>query len=127
MNEWVERRTAVEAMAARVALGCWLAMPQVPWWQAIGRRAEAQVPASVVGAVHLVAQTRASRDDVQREALGRLTAEVIEDLCGADAPPRAWDELSRQLEVLSAGYPQGSLLRDATEDLRRRVLARLRQ
>lgn len=132
MNEQSQRAFALDSMAAKVALASWLGDHVTPWWLALTAGPKAQVSASLVGAVHLMAQTKSARDDVQREALGRLMAEVVDVFCGADRarpgpPPPSWGELVYQLGVLAEGYPEGSLLRDATVDLSRRVLARLRE
>lgn len=132
MNEQSQRASVLDSMAAKVALGSWLGDHVTPWWMALTAGPKVQVSASLVGAVHLMAQTKSARDDVQREALGRLMAEVVDDFCSADRtrqgpPPPSWGELVYQLAVLADGYPEGSLLRDATVDLSRRVLARMRE
>lgn len=132
MNEQSQRAVALDSMAAKVALGSWLDDHVTPWWVALTAGPKAQVSASLVGAVHLMAQAKSTRDEVQREALGRLMAEVVDGFCDAGRsrpgpPPPSWGELVFQLGVLAEGYPEGSLLRDATVDLSRRVLARMRE
>lgn len=132
MNEQSQQAVALDSMAAKIALGSWLDDHVTPWWAALTAGPKAEVSASLVGAVHLMAQTKSARDDVQREALGRLMAEVVDEFCATGRgrpgpPPPSWGELVYQLGVLAEGYREGSLLRDATIDLSRRVLARMRE
>lgn len=131
MNEQSECAPAVASMVARMNLGHWGRDHDVPWWLALGVRPQAQLAASLVSAVHLMAQAKGVHDRPQQEAMGRLMTEVIDDLCGAASarrfPPRQWGQILDQLGVLADGYAPGSLLREATLELCQRVVVRMRQ
>jgi hypothetical protein len=87
-----------------------------------------------VAQTHAV-QTYAARDKQAVEAMGRITEEIIDDLCPPPLripqlrwppPPPPWPWVLQQLGELAERYPAGSLLRAAAFDLAQRVVARAR-
>lgn len=105
----------------------------VPPWIAIrARLATQQLQASLLSAVHLVAQMKMASHDKQGDGISQLMAEIVDDWCTTQVPsqfpPRLhWSSVLEQLALLSDRYSPGSVLHDAVFELGRRVLTRAQE
>lgn len=150
MPDLTERVAALESIFAKVNLGDWSNDQDVPWWVAwrikpqldslrFGPQPEpwnlghpvpwrAELHASLIAAVHLMAQAKLSQGS-QGEGLVRLTSEIIDEWCATRVPrgfpPRPhWGSVVEQLGGLAERYAAGSALREAAFDLGRRIIDR---
>ena len=104
----------------------------VPLWVAIRTRlANQQLQASLISAVHLVAQMKVTSHPTH-SALSQLMDEIISDWCRTQVPdqfpPRLhWSSMLEQLGLLANRYSAGSVLHDAVFDLSHRVLNRAQE
>jgi hypothetical protein len=136
MLDLSERSTARNPMFSRpVNLDDWSndQAPEIPWWIAIrARLALQQRHASLLSAVHLVAQIKMITHDEQREELRQLLAETIDEWCHTQEPAPCpahphWTAILKQLGLLANRYAAGSELHDAVFELSRRVLNRAQE
>jgi hypothetical protein len=129
MPELSERVSALESIFAKVNLGDWSNDQDVPWWLAIRiRHIDQQLQASLVSAVHLVAQAKLNPS--HGSGVG-VVGEIIDDWCGTRPrpfPPRPhWGSIVEQLGQLAERYSAGSALRDASLELCHLVINRVRE
>jgi hypothetical protein len=134
MSDLTERVTALETAFSRVYLGDWGGSGDgtVPYHMAIRVRTElVQLQASLVSAIHLVAQAQVGGQE-QAAATSRLMHDIIDDWCPTPWPVRfpprpRWGDILAELADLADRYAPGSSLRAASLQLCGAVLDHARK
>ena len=87
------------------------------------------IQATIVQAVQLMVQVKLTKEAKQAEILLQTVSEIIDDWCGT--PPRKFpfpkpkfdfSDILKELTQLADTYPEGTIRREATFELSRRLL-----